>query len=121
MWVINLQLLLFWQVIHKLPSHNHCHLLIPKASSQKGANTPNSNVTSGRSPKLVHSTALYQNRSRYTEEYPTSEELLSFMPFYFLYEKQVMKNLVSISCNNFSYTRMKYIFFIDLRSSKDDS
>jgi hypothetical protein len=32
-----------------------------------------------------------------------------------------MKNLVSISCNNSAYTRMKYIFFIDLRSSKDDS
>jgi hypothetical protein len=31
-----------------------------------------------------------------------------------------MKNLVSISCNNSAYTRMKYIFFIDLQSSKDD-
>jgi hypothetical protein len=114
------------QAIHMLPGlnfhcHHHCHLLIPKASSQKGASTPNSNVTSGRSPKLVQSTALYQNRSTYAEEYPTSEVLLSFMPFYFLYEKQVMKNSVSISCNNSAYTRMKYIFFIDLRSLKDDS
>jgi hypothetical protein len=88
-WVINLQLLLLWQVIHKLhgPSfqcHPHCHLLIPKASSQKGASTHNSNMTSGRSPKLVQSKALYQNRSTYTEEYPTSEIFLSFMPFYFL-------------------------------------
>jgi hypothetical protein len=52
-WVINLQLLLLRQVIHKLPSpsshyHHHCHLLTPEASSQKGTST-----TSGRSPKLV--------------------------------------------------------------------
>jgi hypothetical protein len=112
-WVINLQLLLLRQVIHKLPGpsfhfHHHCHLHIPEASSQKGASTPNSNATSGRSPKLVQLTALYQNRSTYTKEYPTSEVLLSFIPFYFLYE-QVMKNLVSISCNNSVYTRMKYI------------
>jgi hypothetical protein len=102
MWAINLQLLLLRQAIHKLPGpsfhcHHHCHLLIPKASSQKGVSTPNSNATSGRSPKLVQSTALYQNRSTYTEEYPTSEVLLSFMSFYFLYEKQVMRNSVSIS------------------------
>jgi hypothetical protein len=32
-----------------------------------------------------------------------------------------MRNSVSISCNNFAYTRMKYIFFIYLRSLKDDS
>jgi hypothetical protein len=37
-WVINLQLLLLRQVIHKLPGpsshyHHHCHLLIPEASS----------------------------------------------------------------------------------------
>jgi hypothetical protein len=76
MWAINLQLLLLRQAIHKLPGssfhcHHHCHPLIPKASSQKGASTPNSNVTSGRSPKLVQSTALYQNRSTFIEEYPT--------------------------------------------------
>jgi hypothetical protein len=37
-----------------LSSHcyHHCNLLIPEASNQKGANTPN-NVTSGRSPKLA--------------------------------------------------------------------
>jgi hypothetical protein len=54
-WVINLQLLLLRQVIHKLLAlgshcHHYCHLLIPEASSQKGTNTPNSSVTSGRSP-----------------------------------------------------------------------
>jgi hypothetical protein len=75
-WVINLQLLLLRQVIHKLsgPSshyHHHCHLLTPEASSQKGTSTPNNSMTSGRSPKLVQSIALYQNRSIYTEEYPT--------------------------------------------------
>jgi hypothetical protein len=58
MWAINMQLLLLRQAIHKLLGlsfhcHHHCHLLIPKASSQKGANTPNSSATSGRSPKLV--------------------------------------------------------------------
>jgi hypothetical protein len=125
-WVIHLQLLLLRQVIHKLPGlsshcHHHFHLLIPETSSQKGASTHNSNVTSGRSPKLVQSTTLYQSRSTYTEEYPTFEVLLSFMTFYFVCEKQVMKNLVSISCNNCAYTRVKYIFFTDLQSSKNDS
>jgi hypothetical protein len=119
MWAINLQLLLLRQAIHKLfglssHCHHHCHLLIPKASSQKGASTLNSNATSGRSPKLVQSTALYQNQSTYTEGYPTSEVLVSFMSFYFLYEKQVMKNSVSSSCNNSTCTRMKHIFFTDL-------
>jgi hypothetical protein len=88
-WVINLQLLSLRQVIHKLPglsSHYHhlFHLLIPEASSQKGTSTPNSSATSGRSPKLVQSIALYQNQSTYTEEYPTFDVLSSFMPLYFL-------------------------------------
>jgi hypothetical protein len=87
-WVINQQLPLLRQVIHKLlgPSshyHHHCHLLIPEASSQKGTSTPNSSATLERSPKLVQSIALYQNRSIYTEEYPTFDVLLSFMSFYF--------------------------------------
>jgi hypothetical protein len=64
MWAINLQLLLLRQATHKPPGlsfhrHHHCNLLIPEASSQKGANTPNNNVTSGRSPQLVQSTVLY--------------------------------------------------------------
>jgi hypothetical protein len=121
MWAINLQLLSLRQVNHKLPGlsshyHHHCHLLIPEASSQKGTSTPNSSATSGRSPKLVQSTTLYQSRSIYTEEYPTFDVLLSFMPFYFLCEKKVMKNVISISCNNCAYTRVKYIFLMDLRS-----
>jgi hypothetical protein len=96
MWAINLQLLLLRQAIHKLPSHSshrhhHCNLLIPKASSQKGASIPNNNVTSGRSPKLVQSTALYQNQSTYIEQYPISEILLLSMPFCFLYKEQAMK------------------------------
>jgi hypothetical protein len=125
-WVINLQLLLLRQVIHKLHGlsshyHHHCHLLIPEASSQKGTSTPNNSATSGRCPKLVQSIALYQNRSIYTEEYPTFDVPLSFMPFYFLCEKQVMKNLISIFCNNCACTRVKYIFLMDLRSLKDMS
>jgi hypothetical protein len=63
-WVINLQLLLLRQDIHKLhgPSyhyHHHCHLLTPEASSQKGPSTPNNIVTLGISPKLVQSITLY--------------------------------------------------------------
>jgi hypothetical protein len=96
MWATNLQLLSLRQAIHKLPglsSHcpHHCNLLIPEASSQKGASTPNNNVTSGRSPKLVQSITLYQNQSTYTEQYPTSEILLFSMSFYFLYKEQAMK------------------------------
>jgi hypothetical protein len=97
MWAINLQLLLLRQAIHKLPGlsfhcHHHCNLLIPEASSQKGASTPNNNVTSGRSLKLVQSTTLYQNQTTYTDQYPTSEILLFSMPFCFLYKEQAMKN-----------------------------
>jgi hypothetical protein len=66
-------------------------LLTPEASSQKGASTPNNNVTSGRSSKLVQSTALYQNQSTYTEQYPTSEILVFSMPFCLLYKEQAMK------------------------------
>jgi hypothetical protein len=86
MWAINLQLLFLRQAIHKLPGlsfhrHHHCNLLIPEASSQKGASTPNNNVTSRRSPKLVQSTTLYQSQITYTEQYPASEILLFSMPF----------------------------------------
>ena len=96
MWAINLQLLLLRQAIHKLPGlsshrHHHCNLHIPEANNQRGASTPNSNVTSGRSLKLVQSTALYQNQSTYTEQYPTSKILLFSMPFCFLYKEQAMK------------------------------
>jgi hypothetical protein len=96
MWAINLQPLLLQQAIHKLPGlsshrHLHCNLLIPEASSQKGANTHNINMTSGRSPKLIRSTAPYQNQSTYTEQYPTSKILLLFTPFCFLYEEQATK------------------------------
>jgi hypothetical protein len=123
MWAINLQLLLLRQDIHKLPGlsshrHHHCNLLILEASTQKGASTLNSNMISERSPKLVQSTALYQNQSTYTEQYPTFEILLLFTPFFFLYEEQVIKNSVLISCNDSACTRIKYIFLTDLRSSK---
>jgi hypothetical protein len=95
MWATNLQFLLLRQVIHRflgLSSHRHhyCNLLIPEASSQ-GASTPNNNMTSGRSPKLVQSIVLYQNQSTYTKQYPASEILLSSMPFCFLNKEQAMK------------------------------
>jgi hypothetical protein len=32
-----------------------------------------------------------------------------------------MENVISISCNNCACTRVKYIFLMDLRSSKDVS
>jgi hypothetical protein len=72
MWEIILQLLLLRQAIHRLLGlsfhrHLHCNLLIPEASSQKGASTPNSNVNSERSPKLVQLTILCQNQSTYIE------------------------------------------------------
>jgi hypothetical protein len=87
-WATNLQLLLLRQAIHKLLGlishrHHHCNLLIPEASSQKGASTPHNNVTSGRSPKLVQSIVLYQNQSTCTEQYPASEILLFSRSFLF--------------------------------------
>jgi hypothetical protein len=84
MWAIIMQFLLLRLAIHRLPSHSshphhHCNLPIPEASSQKGANTLNSNVNSGRNPKLAQSTVLCQNQSTFIERYPTSEILLCFM------------------------------------------
>jgi hypothetical protein len=83
MWATNRQLLLLRQAIHKLRGisshrHHHCNLLTPEASSQKGANIPNNNMTSGRSLKLLQSIVLYQNQSTYTEQYPAFE-ILSFL------------------------------------------
>jgi hypothetical protein len=94
-WAINLQSLLLQQAIHKLLGlsfhrRHRCSPLISEAISQKGVHTPSNNVTSGRSPKLVQSIVLYQNRSTYTERYPTSEMLLSSMSFCFLNKEQVM-------------------------------
>jgi hypothetical protein len=96
MWAIILQLLLLRLAIHRLPGHNshrhhHCTLLIPEASSQKGASTPNSNVNSGRNPKLVQSTVLCQNQSTSIEQYPASEILLCSMSFCFLIRNKQCK------------------------------
>jgi hypothetical protein len=63
--------------------HHHYNRPIPEVSSQKGANTPNSNVNSGRNLKLAQSTVLCQNQSTFIERYPTSEILLCFMSFCF--------------------------------------
>jgi hypothetical protein len=120
--------MLLRQVIHKLPDlnslcHHHCHYSYPKPVARRAPAFPTTARQSTalyQSPKLVQSTALYQSLSIYTKEYPTIDVLLSFMLFYFLCEKQVM-NLISISCNNCAYTRVKYIFLMDLRSSKDVS
>ena len=49
-------------------SLHHCNLLIPEASSQKGANTLNINGNSGRNPKLAQSTVLCRNQSTSIEE-----------------------------------------------------
>jgi hypothetical protein len=72
MWAIILQLLLLRLAIHRLPghsSHPRCHYNRPilEVSSQKGANTPNNNVNSGRNPKLAQSTVLCQNQSTFIE------------------------------------------------------
>jgi hypothetical protein len=88
MWAIILQLLLLRLAIHRLLGlsshrHHHCNLPIPEANSQKGASTPNSNVNSGRNPKLVQSTVLCQNQSTFIERYPASEILLCSMSFCF--------------------------------------
>jgi hypothetical protein len=96
MWAIILQLLLLRQAIHMLLGlsshrHHHCNLLIPEASSQKGASTPNNNVNSERNPKPVQSTVLCQNQSTYTERYPASEILLCSMPFCFLIRNKQCK------------------------------
>jgi hypothetical protein len=95
MWAIIMQLMLLRQAIHRLlglSSHRHHHynLLIPEASSQKGASTPNSNVNLERNPKLVQSTVLCENQSTYIERYPASEILLCSMPFCFFNKEQAM-------------------------------
>jgi hypothetical protein len=88
MWAIILQLLLLRLAIHRLPGHNshphhHYNRPIPEVSSQKGANTPNNNVNSGRNLKLAQSTVLCQNQSTSIERYPTPEILLCSMSFCF--------------------------------------
>jgi hypothetical protein len=88
MWAITLQPLFLRLAIHRLLGlsfhrHHHCNLHIPEASSQKGANTLNNNVNSGRNLKLVQSTVLCQNQSTFIERYPTSEILLCSMSFCF--------------------------------------
>jgi hypothetical protein len=88
MWAIILQLLLLRLVSHMLPGHNshphhHCNQPITEASSQKGTNTPNSNGSSGRNPKLAQSTVLCQNQSTFIERYLTPEILFCYMSFCF--------------------------------------
>jgi hypothetical protein len=96
MWAIILQLLLLCLAIHRLLGlsshrHHHCNLPIPEASSQKGASTLNSNVSSGRNLKIVQSTILCQNQSTFIEWYPASELLLCSMSFCFLIRNKQCK------------------------------
>jgi hypothetical protein len=95
MWAIILQLLLLWLATHRLPGHNsphHYNRHIPEASSQKGANTLNNNVNSGRNSKLAQSTVLCQNQSTFIERYPTPEILLWSMSFCFLIRNNQCKS-----------------------------
>jgi hypothetical protein len=76
MWVIILQLLLFWLASHRLLGHSfhlrhHYNLSIHEVSSQKGANTPNSSGISGRNLKLAQSTVMCRSQSTSIERYPT--------------------------------------------------
>jgi hypothetical protein len=87
-WVIILQLLWLRLVRHTLPGHSlhlHHHLNLPihRASSQKGANTLNSNGNSARNPKLAQSIVLCRSRSTFTERYPASKILFHSLSFCF--------------------------------------
>jgi hypothetical protein len=80
---------------HRHPNSLHlCHhynLCIHEASSQKGANRPINSETSGRSPKLVQSTVLCQNRSISTERYPTPKTVFTFIAIFFFNKEQLLK------------------------------
>jgi hypothetical protein len=96
MWVTILQFLLLWQAnlrhLGNSPHlHHQCNPLIPKASSQKGANTVTSRETLGSSPKLAHSTVLCQNQSTSTKIYPTSETAFTFVIIYLFNKEQSLK------------------------------
>jgi hypothetical protein len=96
MWVTILQFLLLRQANLRhlgniLHPHHQCNPHIPKASSQKGANTLTSSKTSGSSPKLAQSTVLCQNRSTSTKRYPTSETVFTFVIIFLSNKEQSLK------------------------------
>jgi hypothetical protein len=110
MWVTILQFLLLRQANlrhlgNSLHLHHQCNPHIPKASSQKGANTLTSSETSGSSSKLAQSTVLCQNRSTSTKRYPTSETVFTFIIIFLFNKEAIIESLVlllfSISCNSF--------------------
>jgi hypothetical protein len=118
-----LQLLLLRLAIHRLlglsSRHHHCNLPIPEPSSQRAARILNSNVNSGRNPKLVQSTVLYPNQSTYIERYPASEIFVRSMSFCsFLIRNKQCKFSFNFFVTTFASIRMEYIFFTDLRNSK---
>jgi hypothetical protein len=87
---------LLWLVSHRHPGHSfhlrhHYNLHIHEASSQKGANRPINSETSGRSPKLVQSTVLCQNRSISIERYPTPETVFTFIVIFLFNKEQLLK------------------------------
>jgi hypothetical protein len=62
----------------------HLHHQCNEASSQKGVSIPTSNETSEKSPKLAQSIVLCQNRSIFTNKYPTSATVFAFSIIFFL-------------------------------------
>jgi hypothetical protein len=95
MWVTILQLLLLRLASHRhlghdLHLHHHYNLHIHEASSQKGANIPISSEISGRTPKLVQSTVLCQNRNISIERYPTPKAVFTFIAIFFFNKEQLL-------------------------------
>jgi hypothetical protein len=96
MWVTTLLFLLLRLASHmhlgnSLHLHHHYNLHIHEASSQKGASIPINSEISGRSPKLVQSTVLCQNRSISIERYPTPEAVFTFIVIFFFTKEQLLK------------------------------
>ena len=85
MWATTLQLLLLRQVnLRHLGNSLHLHHQCNEASSQKVVSILNTNETSEKSPKLAQSIVLCQNRSTFTNKYPTSATVFAFSIIFFL-------------------------------------
>jgi hypothetical protein len=67
----------FWQ---QPPPPPQCN----ETNSQKGVSIPTSNGTSEKIPKLAQSIVLCQNRSIFTNKYPTSAAVFTFSIIFFL-------------------------------------
>jgi hypothetical protein len=85
MWATTLQLLLLRQAnLRHLGNSLYLHHQYNEASSQKGVSILTTNETSEKSPKLAQSIVLYQNRSIFTNKYPTSAAVFAFSIIFFL-------------------------------------